>query len=127
MWLDLVLLVECLPCGRVSVLPAVCQIGMNILVEIAGDSSRGLGQGGLGLCLRHEASWPPACEDGLLMLSIGLLVDTACGVITQHEGMHLLCGVLQVVVEALAAGLGRRRLVRDLWGRVSRCRHHLHL
>ena len=127
MWLDLVLLVECLPCGRVGAFSAVGQIRMNILVEIADDSSRGLGQGGLGLCLRHEATWPPAREDRLLMLSSGLLVDTAFGVIAQHKGMHLLCCVLQVVVEALAAGLGWRRLVRDLWGRVSRCRHHLNL
>ena len=54
---------------------------MNILVQIAGDPRRGLGQGGLRLCLRHEATWPPAREDGLLVLSSGLLVDTAGGVI----------------------------------------------
>ena len=127
MWLDLVLLVEWRHRVCVGGLSAVGQIGMNILVEIADASSRGLGQGGLGLCLRHEATWPPAREDGLLVLSSGLLVDTARGVIAQHKGMHLLCRVLQVVVEALAAGLGWWRLVRDLWGRVSRCRHHLNL
>ena len=81
MWLDLLLLVECLPCGLVGGFSAVGQIRMNILVEIADDSSRGLGQGGLGLCLRHEATWPPAREDRLLVLSSRLLADTAFGVI----------------------------------------------